>query len=200
MSFGQVWFQHPGLCGQHGKVGCAILCHWSQEDCARGDQGGEDGWTTDPQSHPTYLQPCKVHFCVPYIGIQNGVLTTTGSILYGNRGTENSAFSITARLHGNLGTSATLSVWSTETEKAAGSMGGRKGPPDASLGSWVNQGLNQAVFSSGSAESFCCYSVAKSCPALFDSMDCSMPGSSVHGISQAKILEWIAISFSRGSS
>ena len=31
-------------------------------------------------------------------------------------------------------------------------------------------------------------------------MDCSLPGSSVHGISQARILEWIAISFSRGSS
>ena len=34
----------------------------------------------------------------------------------------------------------------------------------------------------------------------FDSMDCSLPGSSVCGISQARILEWIAISFSRGSS
>ena len=31
-------------------------------------------------------------------------------------------------------------------------------------------------------------------------MDCSPPGSSVHGISQARILEWAAISFSRGSS
>ena len=35
---------------------------------------------------------------------------------------------------------------------------------------------------------------------LFDPMDCSPPGSSVHGISQARILEWVAISFSRGSS
>ena len=33
-----------------------------------------------------------------------------------------------------------------------------------------------------------------------DSMDSSLPGSFVHGISQAKILEWVAISFSRGSS
>ena len=33
-----------------------------------------------------------------------------------------------------------------------------------------------------------------------DPMDCSPPGSSVHGISQARILEWVAISFSRGSS
>ena len=31
-------------------------------------------------------------------------------------------------------------------------------------------------------------------------MDCSPPGASVHGISQARILEWVAISFSRGSS
>ena len=34
----------------------------------------------------------------------------------------------------------------------------------------------------------------------FNPMDCSLPGSSVHGISQARILEWVAISFSRGSS
>ena len=33
-----------------------------------------------------------------------------------------------------------------------------------------------------------------------DPMDCSPPGSSVHGVSQARILEWVAISFSRGSS
>ena len=35
---------------------------------------------------------------------------------------------------------------------------------------------------------------------LCDPMDCSPPGSSVHGILQAKILEWVAVSFSRGSS
>ena len=35
---------------------------------------------------------------------------------------------------------------------------------------------------------------------LCDSMDCSPPGSSVHGIFQARVLEWVAISFSRGSS
>ena len=35
---------------------------------------------------------------------------------------------------------------------------------------------------------------------LWDSIDCSLPGSPVHGISQARILEWVAISFSRGSS
>ena len=42
--------------------------------------------------------------------------------------------------------------------------------------------------------------VALSCLTLCDPMDCSLPGSSVHGIFQARILEWIAISFSRGSS
>ena len=35
--------------------------------------------------------------------------------------------------------------------------------------------------------------VAQSCPALCDPMDCSLPGSSVHGIFQARILEWVAI-------
>ena len=42
--------------------------------------------------------------------------------------------------------------------------------------------------------------VAQSCPTLCNPMDCSLPGSSVHGILQARILEWVAISFSRGSS
>jgi len=41
---------------------------------------------------------------------------------------------------------------------------------------------------------------AQSCPTLGNPMDCSPPGSSVHGISQARILEWVAISFFRGSS
>ena len=39
--------------------------------------------------------------------------------------------------------------------------------------------------------------VAQSCPTLCDPMDYSPPGSSVHGIFQARILEWVAISFSR---
>ena len=42
--------------------------------------------------------------------------------------------------------------------------------------------------------------VAQSCPTLSDPMDCSPPGSSVHGILQARILEWFAISFSRVSA
>ena len=38
------------------------------------------------------------------------------------------------------------------------------------------------------------------CPTVCNPTDCSLPDSSVHGISQARILEWVAISYSRGSS
>ena len=38
--------------------------------------------------------------------------------------------------------------------------------------------------------------VAPSCPTLHDPMDCSLPGSSIHGIFQARVLEWGAIAFS----
>ena len=42
--------------------------------------------------------------------------------------------------------------------------------------------------------------VTQSCVTLCDPVDCSLPGSSVHRILQARILEWVAIAFSRGSS
>ena len=42
--------------------------------------------------------------------------------------------------------------------------------------------------------------VAQSSPTLCNPMDCSPPGPSVHGVFQARVLEWVAISFSRGSS
>jgi len=45
-----------------------------------------------------------------------------------------------------------------------------------------------------------CAKSLQSCPTLCDPVDCSLPDSSVHRILQAKILEWVAISFSRGSS
>ena len=47
---------------------------------------------------------------------------------------------------------------------------------------------------------YCCYLVALSCQTLCDPMDCSRPGSSIHGILQASVLEWVATPFSRGSS
>ena len=42
--------------------------------------------------------------------------------------------------------------------------------------------------------------VAQLCPTLCDSMDCSLPGSSVHGVLQARILEWVAMPAFRGPS
>ena len=47
---------------------------------------------------------------------------------------------------------------------------------------------------------FCACLVTQSCLTLCDPMDCSLPGSSIHGFLQARILEWVAIPFSRGSS
>ena len=44
-----------------------------------------------------------------------------------------------------------------------------------------------------------CVLVAQSCPTLCNPTDCSPPGSSVHGILQARILDWVPIPFSRGS-
>ena len=43
-----------------------------------------------------------------------------------------------------------------------------------------------------------CMLVTQSCPTLCNPMVCSPPGSSVHGIFQARILEWVAIPYSRG--
>ena len=45
-----------------------------------------------------------------------------------------------------------------------------------------------------------CVLVTQSCPTLCDPVDYSLPGSSAHGILQARILEWVATPFSRGSS
>ena len=39
--------------------------------------------------------------------------------------------------------------------------------------------------------------VTQSCPTLIDPMDCSLPGSSIRGIFQARVLEWVAIAFSK---
>ena len=63
--------------------------------------------------------------------------------------------------------------------------------------SWIGTGFCQMLYLCQII--FCCL-VAKLCPALFDPVDCDPPGSSVHGTSEARRLEWIAISFSRASS
>ena len=59
--------------------------------------------------------------------------------------------------------------------------------------------LQADSLSSGEAGEVKWSEVAQSCPTLCDPMDCSLPGS-IHEIFQARILEWVAISFSRGSS
>ena len=60
------------------------------------------------------------------------------------------------------------------------------------------------IFSEFNGNIFCKKSVlclvAQSCPTVYDPMDCSPPGSSVHGILQAGILEWVAMPSARGSS
>ena len=59
------------------------------------------------------------------------------------------------------------------------------------LALWCNQAGHSELFLKGL--------VAQSCLTLCDPMDCSLPDSSFHGILQARILEWVAISSSRGS-
>ena len=79
-------------------------------------------------------------------------------------------------------------------------------PPGSflSLNSWVNYEIvfYRLYLASPSEYIYACMHVKKlqSCLTLCDLMDCSPPGSSVYGIFQARILEWVAISFSRGSS
>ena len=56
------------------------------------------------------------------------------------------------------------------------------------------------AFVLGTVSMHVCAKSLQSCPAVCDPMDCSPPGSSVHGILQVRILEWVAMPSSRGSS
>ena len=67
----------------------------------------------------------------------------------------------------------------------------------APLSHCVNNGLNEVIMSEWVSEWVI---VAQSCSTLCDPMNSSPPSSSVYGILQARILEWVAIFFSRGSS
>ena len=60
----------------------------------------------------------------------------------------------------------------------------------------ISQEFGVYIFTLKESES----EVAQSCLTLCDPADCRPPGSSVHGTVQARILEWVAVSFSRGSS
>ena len=73
-----------------------------------------------------------------------------------------------------------------------------KATPDSSR--IVSDFIEEPLLMTHLTQGCSCYSVTKLCPALFDPMDCSPPGSSVHGTPQARILDWVSISFSRGSS
>ena len=64
-------------------------------------------------------------------------------------------------------------------------------------GEWTKGRREVRLFGAWCALS--CSVIAQSCPTLCDPIDCSPPGSSVHGILQARILEWVAIPISRGS-
>ena len=55
-------------------------------------------------------------------------------------------------------------------------------------------------FKEGKSKDMCMCLVTQPCSTLHNPMDCSPPGFSVHEIFQARILEWVAIPFSRGSS
>ena len=72
---------------------------------------------------------------------------------------------------------------------------GSSQPRDSASLSWIG---GQILYHSNTCG--CCCSVTQSCLSLCDPIDCSLPGSSVHEIFQARVLEWAAISFSRGSS
>ena len=58
---------------------------------------------------------------------------------------------------------------------------------------WLSEEVLQTAVKRRESES----EFTQSCPTLCDPIDCSLPGSSVHGIFQARVLEWVAISFSR---
>ena len=66
-----------------------------------------------------------------------------------------------------------------------------KGTTEDEMFGWHHQ-LNGHAAAAAAAKSL------QSCPTLCDPMDCSLPGSSVHGIFQARVLEWGAIAFSNG--
>ena len=66
--------------------------------------------------------------------------------------------------------------------------------------SWVNPGLELWLNTSNTSKIWHHCMWVLSCVWLFETLDCSPPGSSVHGILHARILQWVAISYSRGSS
>ena len=88
-----------------------------------------------------------------------------------------------------------------DTSELKSNANGSQMPPWAALTFSSDSGLYPAPYLNASLEYLCCRCLAaKSRPTLCDPMNCSLPGSSIHGILQARILEWLAISFSKGTS
>ena len=83
----------------------------------------------------------------------------------------------------------------TNSQSCPGGMGAQQ--TDAVLSHRQRQGSSRR--DSGVSKMPCACLVAQSCPTLCIPMDCRPPGASVHGILQARILEWVAICYSRGS-
>ena len=95
--------------------------------------------------------------------------------------------------------------WKISHLKRHGWKGGRseffKSPKDLKFSQCTSQGLHNPVLSNSwiYASLRSLSRLFQSCPTLGDLMDCSLPGSSVHGIFQARVLEWGAIAFSDAS-
>ena len=117
-----------------------------------------------------------------------------------------------------LGKWISFSIYRKESESESHSGCSESLRPGGLYSPWNSPGLELVAFPffSGTEKQFKCNQivakgnvfnyheseseVAQSCPTLCDPMDCSLPVSSVLGIFQARVLEWIAISFSRESS
>ena len=97
---------------------------------------------------------------------------------------------------------------SSDAEKSHSSVCTLPSTPDEQLPVWGASSITRVQHFSRCAQALSTSfrldhgeaKVAQSCPPLCGPMDCCLPGSSVHGILQARILEWVAISFSKGSS
>ena len=96
-------------------------------------------------------------------------------------------------------------IWRKTTNKNIQSLGSTPSFAPTSLATFsIYYGTRRPGYLVTEQQTFftgvCVCSVAQLCPALCDPMDCSPPGSSVHGILQARIQEWAAMPSSRGSS
>ena len=68
------------------------------------------------------------------------------------------------------------------------------------IDSKLENNISYLILQDPSPDSYCCCLITESCLTLYNLVDYSPPGSFAHGISQARILEWIVISFARESS